>query len=56
MKDAVDEIKKEMGECEIPVNINMRRNELDQLRERMERIDGDFADMKQADEEFEGNS
>jgi uncharacterized coiled-coil DUF342 family protein len=29
VKDEVDDIKKQMGECEIPVNIAMRRSELE---------------------------
>ena len=45
-----------MGECEIPVNISMRRNELESLSERLDRINDDFGDLRQADEDFDGDS
>ena len=56
LKDEVEQIKKKMGECEIPVNIALRGNEMEQLTERLERIKDDFKDLKQADDDFEGNS
>jgi len=56
VKDDVDRIKKEMGACEISVNIAMRRSELEALSERLDRINEDFADLRQADEDFDGDS
>jgi len=35
-----------MGECEIPVNIALRGNEMETLTERLERIKDDFKDLK----------
>ena len=35
LKDEVESIKKKMGECEIPVNISLRVNEMQMLNERM---------------------
>lgn len=55
-KDEVEAIKKKMGECEIPVNIALRGNEMETLTERLERIKDDFKDLKQADDDFEGDS
>ena len=55
VKDEVDDIKKQMGECEIPVNIAMRRSELEQLGERLDRISDDFRDLQQADADFDGS-
>lgn len=48
-------IKKQMGECDIPVNVSMRGNELKQLKERFARIRNDFNDFSQADQDFEGD-
>jgi archaellum component FlaC len=45
-----------MGSCEIPVNIALRRSELEALSERLDRINEDFADLRQADEDFDGDS
>lgn len=45
-RDAVNDIKDEMGDCEIPVNISVRRNEVQAYLERLERIKMDFRDMK----------
>ena len=55
-KDVVTDTKDKMGECEIPVNIAMRANEIDQYREKLDRINEDFKDLKQADEDFDGTS
>jgi len=55
-QDAVNEIKAKMGECQLPVNIALRENEIDQFREKLERIEEDFKDLQQADEDFEGTS
>lgn len=56
VRDEVDRIKKDMGSCEIPVNIALRRSELEALSERLDRINEDFADLRQADEDFDGDS
>lgn len=56
VRDEVNDIKKDMGECEIPVNIAMRRSELEALSERLDRINDDFGDLRQADEDFDGDS
>ena len=45
-----------MGDCEIPVNIAMRENEIERFVVKLERIEEDFKDLKQADEDFEGTS
>ena len=55
-QDVVVDTKKQMGDCEIPTNINMRGNEVDQLAERLDNLQKDFAEMKQADEDFEGTA
>ena len=54
--DIVNDTKKEMGDCEIPTNINMRANEIDQFVERLTNIQNEFRDLKQADDEFEGTT
>lgn len=46
IRDELKEIKKNMGECEIPVNVAMRRNELEALSERLDRINDDFGDLR----------
>lgn len=35
-----------MGECEIPVNIALRANEMEILTERLDRINDDFKDLE----------
>ena len=45
-----------MGECEIPVNIALRENEIERFVVKLERIEEDFKDLKQADEDFDGSS
>jgi hypothetical protein len=44
-----------MGECDITVNIQMRKNELIQFAERLSIITNEFEDMKQADMDFLGD-
>lgn len=56
VKDEVGDIKKEMGDCDIPVNIQVRRNEVSAFTDRLNRIKQDFKDLKQADDDFEGES
>ena len=45
-RDEVNDIKKEMADCDIPVNIQVRRNEVQAYLERLERIKHDFRDLK----------
>jgi len=56
VRDEVNDIKKDMGECEIPVNIALRRSELEAFSERLDRINDDFGDLRQADEDFDGDT
>lgn len=44
-----------MGECEIPVNIAVRKNELLTYEEKLERILEEFTDLKRADEDYKGD-
>jgi hypothetical protein len=55
-RDGVNNIKDEMGDCEIPVNISVRRNEVQAYLDRLERIKMDFRDMKQGDDDYEGEA
>lgn len=55
-RDEVNDIKKDVADCEIPVNIQVRRNELQAYMERLDRIKADFRDLKQADEDFDGEA
>lgn len=54
--DQISEVHKEMDDCQIPVNIKMRANQIDQLREKLENLESEFSDLKQADEAYEGTS
>ena len=44
-----------MGECDITVNIQMRKNELIQFADRLNNITTEFDDLKQADVDFMGD-
>jgi DNA repair exonuclease SbcCD ATPase subunit len=55
-KDSIIGTQKEMSDCQIPVNIKMRANEIDQLRERLENINEEFKELKAADDAYEGTS
>ena len=46
LRDESDVIRKNMGECEIPVNIALRANEMEILLERIDRISDDFKDLQ----------
>ena len=35
-----------MGECEIPVNITMRENEIEHFITKLERVEENFKDLK----------
>ena len=54
-QDEVNRIKKEMGECELPVNIAVRKNELQSYEEKLERISEEFSDLKKADQDYKGD-
>ena len=41
-----------MGECDIPVNIALRANEMEVLTERIDRISDEFKDLQEADNEY----
>lgn len=45
-----------MNDCQIPVNIKVRASEIEQLSERLDIMQAEFKDLKQADEDFEGTS
>jgi len=45
-----------MGDCEIPVNISVRRNEVQAYLERLEVLKRDFRDMKQGDDDYQGDA
>ena len=55
-QDAVVGTQKEMSDCQIPVNIKMRANEIDQFRERLANITDEFKELKAADDAYEGTS
>ena len=55
-QDLVHETIKEMDDCQIPVNRQMRANEIDQFSERLDQILDEFNDLKQADSDFEGTN
>ena len=55
-RDKADSLGKDIDDCEIPVNIKLRRNEVDQFCERLDRIKQEFRDIKQADADFEGTA
>ncbi len=45
-----------MDDCNIPVNIKVRRNQVDDFCNKLERMKLDFVDLKKADADFEGTS
>lgn len=49
LREEVDAVKKEMAECGIPVNIQVRRNETKALMLRLATIKNEFKDLKQAE-------
>jgi hypothetical protein len=53
-RDETDTVKKELAECGIPVNIQLRRNEIKALMQRLAMIMNEFKDLKQADANYEG--
>jgi len=55
-QDLVFDTIKDMDDCQIPVNRQMRANEIDQFGERLDQILDEFSELKQADADFEGTS
>jgi hypothetical protein len=55
-QDVVIGTQKEMSDCQIPVNIKMRTNEIDQFRERLANITEEFKELKAADDAYEGTT
>lgn len=55
LQDDVEKIRTKMGDCQIPINIARRAFEIDQLKGRLERMKGDFRDLKSADDDYEGD-
>lgn len=56
VQDVVTATQKEMGDCQIPVNIKVRAKEIEQLSHKLDNIIDEFNDLKQTDEEFEGSN
>ena len=54
--EKVLKIQEEMGDCQIFVNIKVRGSELEQLIERLNHLNDEFKDLKQADKDFEGTA
>ena len=54
-QDEVIRVKKEHKDCTIPLNINHRQQEVEAFSERLDRIYEEFAELKQADQDFEGD-
>lgn len=55
-RDSVNDAQKEMGDCFIPVNVQMRRKEITSLQDQLKHIKNEFGDLLQADEDFEGDA
>lgn len=55
-REAVGAVKKEMAECCIPVNIQVRRNEIKALMLRLTTIKNEFKDLKQAEQNSGGGA
>ena len=47
--------KTSMGECWLPTNISLRSSEIKAYSERLDRLVGEFNDLKKADDEYEGD-
>ena len=54
IKDAYNEVLKEMDDCYIPVMIKTRANEVAYFSDKLDRLMTEFDDLKKADDEFEG--
>lgn len=55
-RDETADIQKAMAECGIPVNIQVRRNEVNALMARLDTIKNEFKDLKQADADYDGSA
>jgi len=56
IQDTVTGTQKEMSDCQIPCNIKMRANEIEQFVERLDGIQAEFKDLRQADEDYDGTA
>ena len=56
VQDVVVGTRREMSDCQIPVNIRMRASEITQLAERLATIKAEFQELKSADEAYEGTT
>ena len=56
VRDEVKVIANEMSECVIPVNIAMRKSELEKFSERLDIMIDNFEHLRSADEDFAGDS
>jgi hypothetical protein len=56
VQDGVLNVQKEMDDCQIPVNIKMRANQIDQLREKLDNLHLEFSELRLADENYEGTT
>ena len=55
-KDEIETIKKELGDCWIPVNIAHRGDEIQNLNEKLAIMTDEFRDIQKADADFEGDA
>lgn len=55
IKKTVKASRDSMGECWIPTNISLRSSEIKTFSERLDRLVGEFTDLKKADDEYEGD-
>lgn len=55
-RDAFDDTKKSLGDFSIPANIKRRQNEIKQLQNKLHDFEQSLQQLKQADEDFEGDS
>lgn len=55
-RDAFDSTKKGLGDFSIPANIKLRQNEIKQLQNKLHDFEQYLQQLKQADEDFEGDS
>lgn len=55
-QDEFRTLQKERGDFTIPVNIRHRQNNMEAFSERLDRINDEFAELRQADNDFEGEA
>jgi len=46
VKEKANSLKKDMADCDIPVNINVRRNEVEAFDDKLNRAKTELKDMK----------